>query len=266
MLKLSANISLMFGDLPLLQRPLAARKSGFRFVEIMYPYETNASDLADALAASRLELTVLNLPPGDQNLGEKGLAAYRHSSDGFRRSLMEGLAYAQTVKCKRVHLLTGNLRKGDDFHSVRSTLVTNIREAADFFGKHGIKVLLEPLSRKMLPDYSLTTVEQAVDLIDAVGRANVRLQLDLYHTQMEQGNLSQLIHDHFEYIDYVQVAGVPGRHEPDVGEIHYPYIFKLLEDKRFDGPLGCEYVPQGSTTSGLKWAHDRGYLAMDEGP
>jgi hydroxypyruvate isomerase len=207
-----------------------------------------------------LTLSVINLPPGDHRAGERGLATLTGRDDDFARSLETGLEYAYGLGCQRVHLLTGNLEAGQSLASVRGRLLRNLERAVRWFEPYGIKVLLEPLARAMLPDYSLTRVEEAVALIEEIGSANLRLQMDLYHTQMEQGNLAAWIERSFPYLDYIQVAGVPGRHEPTVGEINYGYLFSLLDKLEFAGWIGCEYVPLADTASGLAWATDLGLL------
>ncbi|WP_160350148.1 TIM barrel protein [Bordetella sp. 15P40C-2] len=263
MLKLSANVSLLFSELPFLERFQAASAAGFYAVEAMYPYEFSAQDIAREMRASDLQLSVINLPPGDSARAEKGLAALGGRERDFEQSLEKGLEYASALECQRVHLLTGNLPAGVALHEIRPTLIRNIERALRYFEPHGIVVLLEPLSRQMLPHYSLTRVEQAVALIDDIGSPDLRLQLDLYHTQMEQGNLAALIERYQAYIDYIQIAGVPGRHEPTVGEINYAYLLKMLEDRQFIGWVGCEYVPQGDTRQGLQWARDWGLLPQE---
>ncbi|OWT63525.1 hydroxypyruvate isomerase family protein [Candidimonas nitroreducens] len=260
MLKLSANISLLFAELPFLQRFEAAARAGFAAVEAMYPYDQDPAQMAEQLEAHDLEMSVINLPPGDYSAGERGLATLPGRSADFDRALETGLAYASQLRCRRVHLLTGNLGRGMTFEEVHPTLRRNIARAADYYAGHGILVLLEPLTREMLPHYSLTRVEQALELIHDIGAPNLRLQLDLYHTQQEQGNLAALIERHFDDIDYIQIAGVPGRHEPTVGEINYGYLLDLLQARGFAGWIGCEYVPAAGTLDGLAWARERKLL------
>ncbi|MGY6270942.1 hydroxypyruvate isomerase family protein [Achromobacter denitrificans] len=260
MLKLSANVSLLFGELRFIERFRAAAEAGFSAVEAMYPYDQRVDDMARELRSSGLELSVMNLPPGNAESAEKGLAALPGRQRDFDRSLELGLEYAQGLGCKRVHLLTGNLPPGATLSDVRSTLTKNIERAVRYFEPHGIIVLLEPLSRQMLPGYSLSRVEDAVSLIEDIGAPGLRLQLDLYHTQMEQGNLAALIERYGTHIDYIQIAGVPGRHEPTVGEINYEFLLALLQRRNFTGWVGCEYVPRGGTLDGLQWARDWGLL------
>jgi len=257
-LKLSANVSLLFPELPFLDRFAAAARAGFMAVEAMYPYDHEIEAIAARLREHALALSVINLPPG--GAADKGLAVLAGRRADYEDSLARGLDYALGLGCGRVHLLTGNLPPATPLRECRALLARNLERALRVFAPHGIKVLLEPLSRQMLPHYSLARVEEAVSLIDEIGSPDLGLQLDLYHTQMEQGNLAALIDRYYAYIDYIQVAGVPGRHEPDIGEVNYGYVLDLLQQRGFDGWVGCEYVPQGDTLQGLRWARERGWL------
>lgn len=260
MLKLSANVSLLFGEHPFLARFEAAAQAGFCAVEAMYPYDHGIEEMAQELAAHALELSVINLPAGNAAQAEKGLAVLPARQYDFDQSLDTGLAYAIGLGCQRVHLLTGNLPAGATLTDVRPMLIARLEQAVRHFSPHGITVLLEPLSRQMLPDYSLSRVEDAVALITEIDSPHLRLQLDLYHTQMEQGNLAALIERYDAHIDYIQIAGVPGRHQPNVGEIHYPFLLALLQQRGFAGWVGCEYIPQGESLQSLQWARDWGLL------
>jgi len=255
-MKLSANVSLLFAELPFLDRFAAAAQAGFEAVEAMYPYDQRIEDIASRLQAHALTLSVINLPPGD----EKGLAVWPGRQTEFANSLSRGLDYALGLSCRRVHLLTGNLPPGAGLNDCRLLLLRNLERAVRHFAPHGITVLLEPLSRQALARYSLSRVEDAVSLIDELGSPDLRLQLDFYHTQMEQGNLAALIERYYGYIDYVQIAGVPGRHEPDVGEINYAYLLEALRQRGFAGWVGCEYAPRADTLTGLRWAREWGLL------
>ena len=265
MLRLSANISLMYGELPFLDRVGAAAADGFTAVEVMYPYATPAADLADALAAHTMTLSVLNAPAGCRDAGELGFAALVERHADFQASIARAIDYALTTSCKSIHVLTGNLPPAISLDEVRPVLLTNLRQAAQAMASQGLTLLLEPLSRAVFPAYSLTRVEQAVALLDELDMSNAALQLDFYHTQMEQGHLANLIERHFERIAYVQIAGVPGRHQPTIGEINYHYLLTELERRSFAGWVGCEYIPQGATGDSLAWARQWGYLPRRDG-
>lgn len=263
MLKLSANISLLFPELGVCDRVGAAARAGFTAVEVMYPYDTPATELAYALDANGMELTVLNAPPGDYAGGERGLACIPGQEAKFREGIEQAIDYAKTTGCQSIHVLTGNMPSGVPESVCHSTLEQNLIHAAKRFADAGVGLLLEPLSKYVLPRYSMTTVEQAsfwCKRLTSQGFFNVGLQVDYYHTQMEQGNLAAITRAYFDDIRYVQIAGVPGRHEPTNGEINYRYLFKLLETLGFAGWVGCEYLPESDTDQGLQWARDWGYL------
>jgi Hydroxypyruvate isomerase len=263
MLKLSANISLLYPELDFLARVGAASRAGFGAIEVMYPYDHCATELAKALRDHGMRLSVLNSPPGDYGGGERGLAAVPGQEQAFRLSIEQAIDYAMETQCSNVHVLTGNIPTGAQYSDVEPTLHDNLLHAAERFAQAGLTLLLEPLSRYVLPRYSMTTVEQAsfwYHVIKDAGFDNVALQVDLYHTQMEQGNLAALIQQYIAEIAYIQIAGVPGRHEPTVGEINYRYLLELLESLQFDGWVGCEYIPQGDTDGGLAWAREWGLL------
>lgn len=263
MLKLSANISLLYRELEFLDRVGAAAQAGFTAVEVMYPYDHPADDLAKALHSHAVQLSVINAPPGNHSAGERGLACLPGREAAFRATIDQAVQYATITGCQNIHVLTGNLPQGIDRHIWENTLRGNLMHAAERFAQASMVLLLEPLSRQMLPDYSLTTVEQASFWrreLGAAGFSNVALQLDLYHTQMEQGNLAAIIQRHIDEIQYVQIAGVPGRHEPTIGEVNYRFLLGLLEKLNFAGWVGCEYIPRSNTEEGLQWAREWGFL------
>lgn len=265
MFNLSANISLMFQEFPFLERIGAAACSGFRAVEVMYPYEFSAHDMAEKMRSWNVMLSVLNAPPGDYMIGERGLAALPGRVTEFRDSLKQAIEYANTTQCTNIHVLTGNLHDDIDQFEVMSTLRSNLLYCAELFAENGVTLLLEPLSTQILPSYSLTRIEDASYWLRELGNngfRNVGIQMDLYHTQMEQGNLAQLIKRYFNEITYIQIAGVPGRHEPTVGEINYRYLLNEIRELGFKGWVGCEYIPEHKTDIGLKWAREWGLLTQ----
>lgn len=263
MLKLSANISMLYPQYDFLSRIGAARRAGFSAIEVMYPYEHSPVALANALRDHGMVLSVLNAPPGDYASGDRGLAAVPGHAAAFRSSIEQAVDYALETECLNVHVLTGNLPLDASPNECEATLLENLLYAAERFAKARLTLLLEPLSRYVLPRYSMTTVEQAshwLGELKAAGFNNVALQIDLYHTQMEQGNLAALIQRYRSEISYIQIAGVPGRHEPTEGEINYRYILQFLASLQFEGWVGCEYIPKHDTDSGLEWAREWGLL------
>ncbi len=269
MFELSANISLLYQEFPFLERIKEAEKSGFRAIEVMYPYAYSAHAVRDELLSRNMALSVLNAPPGNHANGERGLAALPGREQDFKDSLDQAIEYAVVTHCQNIHVLTGNLANDVDQTQAMQTLRENLLYCAAIFAENNLTLLLEPLSRQMLPAYSLPRVEDAhywISQLKIQGYTNVGLQLDLYHTQMEQGNLAALIKRYISEISYVQIAGVPGRHEPTIGEINYRYLLDQLSSLGFTGWVGCEYIPKDLTHHGLSWARDWGLLPTDRSP
>lgn len=256
----AANVSWLFSEMDsLLQRVDAAACAGFHAVEVAWPYDTEATELNKTLEKYGMELVLINTPPGNKERGERGLGADPKQRAEFRRGLDQAVQYAKAVHCKRIHLMAGRVPTGLDRTTVamemEATFVENLKYAADVLSKEGIMGLIEPINTRITdPCYFLNTPHQAVKILQQVDRPNLKLQLDLFHWQIMDGNLTQNITNYFPLIGHVQVAQVPNRNEPDSpGEINYSYIFKLLETLGYQGYIGCEYTPKGNTIDGLGW-------------
>ena len=208
-----------------------------------------AFDLAQAL---------FNFPPGDWDGGERGLAALAGREADFEASLALGIAYARAIGVPRMHLMAGILPSGAALAAASDIYVRNVERAARACAEHQLEVMLEPINHRDMPRYFLNTIAQALEVIDRVGAPNVRLQLDLYHAQITEGDLARKITELAGRYTHVQIAGNPGRHEPDVGEISYPYLFDVLDASGYSGWVGCEYRPKADTRSGLAWARAYG--------
>ena len=256
--KLAANLSTLFNEVPFLERFAAAARAGFKGVEFLFPYDYTPGDLAEALRGNGLEQALFNLPPGDWEAGERGLAALPGREAEFQAGLERALPYAQALDCRRVHMMAGIPRESADRLACRDAYVTNLRAAAAFFAPHGISVLLEPINARDIPGYFLNHQGQAVALLETVAAANSGLQMDFYHCQIVDGDLAKHLRANFAHIRHIQIAGVPERHEPDSGEVNYPYLFDLLDELGDDGWVGCEYRPAGDTLAGLGWARAYG--------
>lgn len=256
--KFAANLNFLFQEVDFLDRFQAAARAGFRGVECLFPYDFPPDVLADRLKASRLEQVLFNLSPGDWAAGECGLAAVPGREDAFWESVQQALKYARTLECRQVHALAGVVPAGVSPERCEAVCVQNLRLAAEELKAYGIRVLIEPLNTRDNPGYFLTTVAQARHIIEAVGSDNLFLQLDLYHCQVMEGDLAEKFKAHLAWIKHVQISGNPGRHEPDVGEIHYPYLFDLMDRLGYAGWVGCEYRPQATTVAGLGWARRYG--------
>jgi hydroxypyruvate isomerase len=263
--KLAANLHFLFQELPFLDRFTAAAEAGFRGVECLFPYEAPAAAIAERLERHRLTLALFNLPPGDTAAGERGLGVLPGRERDFLASVERALGYALATNGRRIHALSGLWPAGRDKAEGEAVFVANLRRAADLVAPHGIELLLEPINPRDIPGYFLNTPTQAVAILDRVERANVRLQLDLYHCQIMEGDLAVHIRRLLPCIAHIQIAGVPERHEPDRGEVNYAYLLDLLDELGYDGWVGCEYRPANGTLAGLGWARRWGIGAGDRG-
>ncbi|UUX48292.1 hydroxypyruvate isomerase family protein [Nisaea acidiphila] len=251
--KLAANLSMMFQELPFLDRFKAAAEAGFRGVEFLFPYDFPAGEIRAKLEDAGLTQALFNLPPGDWDAGDRGFAAIPGRQDAFLAALEKALDYADALDCPRLHVMSGMVPDGVSREACTETLIANLKQAAPIAGKRGKTLILEPINNRDMPPYFLNYQDQALSIIDAVGENNVRLQFDLYHCQIMEGDLAVHLKDNLAAIEHIQIAGVPERHEPDIGEINYPYLFRLMDDLGYEGWVGCEYRPQAGTVEGLGW-------------
>lgn len=255
----AANLSMMFQELEFLDRFAAAAKAGFRGVEFLFPYQHRAADIVQRLQECKLTQALFNLPPGDWDKGERGLACLPGREADFAAALAQAIDYARALRCENLHVMAGIAPAGTDHGAYERTYVANLRHAARQMAQHGIHALIEPINNRDIPGYFLNTTGQARKIMEQVGSDNLFLQFDIYHRQMMEGNIADAIKNNFPVIRHFQIAGVPGRHEPNVGEINYPYLFELIDSLGYQGWIGCEYRPRGATLSGLDWA--RSYLS-----
>lgn len=246
----SANLSTMFTEHAFIERFAAARDAGFEAVEFQFPYEHPVQDLEKAVHANELTVSVFNLPPGDWQTGDRGLAALAERQDTFRASIDTALPYARAVGAQRLHVMAGNVEETDQ---ARSVFIGNIHYAAERFSDAGLDVLIEPLNPIDAPGYFLSSTDQALDLIARIDRPNVQLQFDVYHHQIIRGDVVRQLARAMPMIGHIQIAGVPDRHEPDRGELNFPEIFRQIDRLGYQGWIGCEYRPHGDTVEGLDW-------------
>lgn len=247
--RFAANLSMLFTELPLLARFEAAAQAGFIGVEMMFPYEAPAHALAAALTANRLEMVLFNAPPGDFTAGERGVAGLPGREAEFEQSLLQALAYAAQLDCSRIHVMAGLTHQG----ARRRTWVENLRRGAHLAAAAGVTLLVEPINQRDMPGYLVSRTEEALALIALVDAPNLRLQLDLYHRQIMEGDLIAAIREYAEFIAHVQIAQPPDRGEPDHGEIAFPEVLAALDDTGYQGWVGCEYHPRAGTLAGLGW-------------
>ena len=259
--KLAANLSMMFQEVGFLDRFAAAAAAGFRGVEFLFPYEFPAAEIADRLKQHGLTQALFNLPPGDFTNGERGIAALPGREQEYAEGIERGIEYALATGCRCLHAMAGLWPAERPKSEAVPTYVANLQRAADRAAKHGVTVLIEPINTRDIPGYYLNTSGQAMQILTQVGRANAKLQLDLYHCQIMEGDLALHIKNLAGQFAHVQIAGVPERHEPDLGEVNYPYLFELLDSTGYAGWIGCEYRPAGKTEAGLGWARRWGVEA-----
>jgi hydroxypyruvate isomerase len=264
--RFSANLSFLFTELPFLDRFAAAANAGFRAVEFAFAYETPPREIAARLEDNGLALVLINAPPGNYAGGERGLAALPGREREFAMSLATALAYARELSCPRIHVMAGVVPETADARKhARATYVRNLRHAAGVAEGEGIEITIEPINPRDMPGYFLNAQADAHAIREEVGAANLKVQMDLYHAQIVEGDLSEKVKRWLPHIGHIQVAGVPGRHEPDTGEINYTHLFALLDGLGYAGWVGCEYKPLNGTLAGLGWMKTS-YSATDIPP
>ncbi len=251
--KFAANLTMLFNELPFLDRFQAAKKAGFDAVEYLFPYDFDKHDLRARLDRYGLAQVLHNLPVGDWAAGGRGLMIFPERKAEFRDGVAKAIEFATTLGCSQVNCLSGIAPEGRDRNELHSTAVDNLRYAAGELGKRGIKLLIEPINHYDIPRFFLNTVEEAAQIIEEVASDNLYIQYDLYHQQRTRGELLATYSKFKDRIAHVQLADNPGRNEPGTGEINYSYVFPALAAAGYDGWIGCEYKPRTTTEDGLGW-------------
>jgi hydroxypyruvate isomerase len=272
--KFAANLSMMYPELPFLERFEAAACDGFKAVEFLFPYSFDRQELAARLKGNGLQQVLFNAPPGGtdaasiaqawEKAGDRGTAAVPGREAEFRAGVLLALDYAEVLDCPRIHLMAGLLAAGQEREEVRPTYVSNLRWAAAEAAKRGRDVLIEPINTRDVPRFFLNRQDHAHEILAEVGASNLKVQMDLYHCQIVEGDVAMKIRKYLPTgaVGHFQIAGVPERHEPDIGEMNYPYLFAVIDEVSqacgWDGWLGCEYRPRqgsepGGTSAGLGW-------------
>ncbi|MFN0304226.1 MAG: 2-oxo-tetronate isomerase [Burkholderiales bacterium] len=251
--RFAANLSFLYTERDFLDRFAAASKDGFRAVEFLFPYEYPVAEIAKRLKDNGLKQVLFNMPPGDWDKGERGTAALPGREQEFRDAIAKALDYAAILDCNQVHVMAGLVAPGADRAAMRRTYVENLRYAAGEAAKQRVDVLIEPINTGDIPGFFLNRQDEANALIVEVGAPNLRVQMDLYHCQIVEGDVTTKIRRYIGNVGHFQIAGVPGRHEPSVGEMNYPYLFSVIDELGYEGWIGCEYRPKVNTTTGLSW-------------
>lgn len=252
--RFAANVSTLFTELGFLERFAAARKAGFRAVEYQYPYDFAPAEVARAAREAGLEVVLHNMPQGDAQRNERGTACLPGREQRFRDDLERAIEYARAARCKSLHLMAGVVPAGAERAALHATYVANLRQAAKRLDAEGMRLLIEPLSERTVANCFLSSSAQAALVLDQVGAGNALLQYDLFHMQIMEGNLAATIERLLPRIGHLQIADVPGRHEPGSGEINFNFLFRHVDNLGYAGWIGCEYNPAGGTLEGLKWA------------
>lgn len=269
----AANLTMMYPELPFLDRFEAAAQDGFTAVEFLFPYAYSPEELAARLQANHLQQVLFNAPPGgsdpnsiDQawNSNTRGTASIPGREKEFQQGVEMALRYAEALGCPRIHVMAGLLGSDQTHASNRPTYVSNLRWAASLAAKQGLHVLIEPINTRDIPGFYLNRQDQAHSIIEEVGASNLQVQMDLYHCQIVEGDVAMKIRQYLPTgrVGHFQIAGVPERHEPNIGEINYPYLFNVIDEVsktcNWQGWVGCEYKPRGGglpggTSAGLGW-------------
>jgi hydroxypyruvate isomerase len=251
--RFAANLTMLFNELPFLDRFEAAAKAGFKAVEFLFPYPYAVAELKDRLTANGLTLVLHNLPAGNWDAGERGIACLPDRAGEFRDGVARAIEYGTALGVPQLNCLAGKVPAGASDAALRETFVGNLRYAAAELNKVGIKLLMEPINTYDIPGFYLNRTAQALSLIQAVGSDNLFVQYDIYHAQRMEGELIATMRQHLAHIAHIQLADNPGRNEPGTGEIHYGNVFKALDDMGYSGWIGCEYKPATTTEAGLGW-------------
>lgn len=249
--RFAANLSMMFNEVPFLDRFQKAAEAGFEAVEYLFPYEFPADEIAARLQQFNLTQALFNLPPGDWAKGERGLAAFPERAAEFDAALQTALPYAKATGVKKIHMMAGLADRKNPMAA--ASYKHSVRKAAEFFAPHGVDILLEPINARGMPGYFLNDFAFTVDVINELALPNVKLQFDIFHRQIIHGDVVMAMRAMFPLIGHVQVASVPSRHEPMSEELNDAFIFAELDRLGYDGFIGCEYIPAGKTEDGLGW-------------
>jgi 2-dehydrotetronate isomerase len=262
--RFAANLSMLYSEHPFLERFAAAAQDGFQAVEYLFPYSFSAADIAQQLNSHGLTQALFNAPPGGTdkasieaawNAGVRGTACIPGKQDEFKEGFDLALQYAQALSCQRLHVMAGLIPTGANQAELEATYIGNLKWACQQAGPQGISIQIEPINTRDMPGFFLNYQAQAHALIERIGEPNLQVQFDLYHAQVMEGDLAMKLRKYLPTgkVGHIQIAGVPERHEPDVGEINYPYLFKLIDSLGYTGFVGCEYRPPKTTSEGLGW-------------
>jgi hydroxypyruvate isomerase len=248
-----ANLSMLFTEVDFMDRFDRAAMTGFKAVEYMFPYPFDAQRLADALKINNLKQVLFNLPAGNWDAGERGIAVLPDRRREFEEGVAKAILYAKALDCSLINCLAGLRPPGVPDSEVRDVLASNLRFAADALAQHGIRLLVESLNTRDIPGFYLSRTADVLALMREINHSNIYYQYDVYHMQVMEGNITATIRNNIKSIGHIQIADNPGRHEPGTGEINYPNLFRFIDEAGYTGFIGCEYKPLTTTEEGLGW-------------
>jgi hydroxypyruvate isomerase len=251
--KLNANLSMMFNEVDFLDRFAAAAKSGFKAVEFLFPYAYDKNELAEVVGRNNLQVVLFNMPPGNWNAGDRGLACDPTRAAEFQDGLEKAIDYALALGCRQLHCMAGLRPRGVNEEKMRQTYIANLQLAGTELAKRDLKLLIEAINPRDIPGFYLGTSRQAFDIIHCAAVPNLSFLYDIYHMQIVEGDLAPTIQKNLAGIGHMQLADTPGRHEPGTGEINYGFLLEHIDKIGYQGWIGCEYRPAGTTTAGLGW-------------
>jgi len=251
--KFSANLTMLFNEADFLDRFDLAARAGFKGVEFLFPYKWKKEEIAEKLDRNKLKMVLFDLPAGNWEAGERGVACLPGRESEFQEGVGLAIEYAKALKCSQLTCIVGITPKGVPPEKARQTLVANLRFAATALEKEKICPLIEALNSQDVPGFYAVHTRDSLKLLEEVNHPNLRLQYDIYHMQVMEGNLTRTIRDNLKYIAHMQLADNPGRHEPGTGEINFPNLLRFIDEAGYTGWIGCEYKPVGVTEEGLKW-------------
>ena len=254
--RFAANLSMMYQEHPFIERFGAAAKDGFKGIEILFPYAFPAAEIRARLTEHGLTQALFNGPPGNADAGERGLASLPGREDEFKRSVATALEYARVLGSERLHLMAGLIRPGEERARHCATYLRNLDYAAREAAPAGVTVVIEPINTRDVPGFFLNRQDEAHAICAEIGAPNLKVQMDFYHCQIVEGDLAMKLRKYIAGVGHIQIAGVPERHEPDLGEINYPCLFALMDELGYRGWVGCEYRPKAGTSAGLGWLRD----------
>jgi hydroxypyruvate isomerase len=256
--RLAANLSMMFNEVPFLERFAAARKARFDAVEFLFPYEHPSGELRKRLDGEGLTQALFNMPPGDWSKGERGIASLPGRQAEFRDGVKQALDYAGALGCELLHCMAGIVPAGVSPVTAASVYAANLAWAAEQAQAVGVRLVIEPINHRDMPGYFLHTEAQGAAVVEAIGRERLGLQFDVYHCQITEGDITKRMEQFMPVIGHIQIADVPARNEPGTGEIGWKFVFRRMDELGYGGWVGCEYRPAGDTVAGLRWREEFG--------